>query len=253
VAVYTTRDLVTDALLELGVIGVADEEDPDVYDLALRWTISMVDVFQADRLLLFTALRQTYPLVGNKQAQTIGPAGADFIGPRPVWVSAPAIIPVGDVNEIPIDPYTAEAWDRLPFKTLTDLYPHVVRYEPTSSVLGTFSFWPIASTGASFVFSSPVPLQTPATLDTVLLFAPAYREAWRLNLAKRLQRPFKRPVSADLELAARDALSVIRRLNDGGPPPSACDPAITGRGGTATPVLGSGSGGSSWMQSGWTQ
>lgn len=228
----TARDLIIDALLEIGIGEPGSDLDADDAALALRHLKRMVDAFQADRLLLYTVLRAAYPLVPNQQTRTIGATG-DFAGNRPIWIADARVIPVGDTFELPVHKMTRAEWFAEPLKTLTDLYPMKVFYEPTSPN-GTLKFWPIPTTAASFIIAVPVPLVTPLTLDTDLAFAPGgYEEAWMLNLAKRCVRAFERATPpAGLDGDAHAALSVVKRLNDEGPPPARSDPALTnGRGG----------------------
>lgn len=226
----TVRHLIMDAMREIGVPGAEQETlEPEDGELGLRYINRMVNAFQADRLILYTVTRQIFPLISNQQTLTIGPDGeVDRV--RPIWIAAGMVTPVGDEVQIPLDIYTRAQWYAEPLKTLTQDWPRGVFYEPTNP-LGTLTFWPIPTTAASVDLAIPEALAVPATLDTILAFPPGYDEAWMLNLAKRLCRPFSRPVTADLREDARAALAVVKRLNDEGPPPAISDVALTGRGG----------------------
>lgn len=231
----TARELIIDALTEIGILGAEEILDAADQATALRYLQQMIRRFQADRLLLYTVLRTLYVLTVNQQTRTIGLAGtgANFIGPRPLWVSHVGVIPVGADYEIEVLPYhDRDAWLGEPIKTLTDQYPSRYLYEPSGVDTGTFTFWPVPQTGATVAVSSPVPLQTPVDENTVLTFPDGgYEEAWRLNLAKRLQRPFMVPPDPELRDDARLALGALRRVNDGAPPYSRSDEAVTGGGG----------------------
>lgn len=237
---YLVRDLLTDALLELGVVGVNDPISPEILNVALRRLLGMYSTFQALRLLLFTVARTTYTLTANHQPHTIGLTGCDLTSPRPIWIGSLNVIPVDDPDlELPVTPYTRREWDDERLKTLTDLYPQRFLYEPTTATTGTLTFWPIPTTACQIVIASPVPLVVPSgdlatVLATVLTFAPGYQEAWLYNLAKRLWRVF--PKSKTLDYAAlvedaRQSLSIVKRLNDEAPAASGSDPALLSRGG----------------------
>jgi hypothetical protein len=227
------KQFIADALMEIGILGADETADAADADLGLRHLQAAVDLFQADRLLLYTVLRAPYALIPGRQTYTIGPTGADFLGARPLWLSSVGVIPVGQTTEYPIVDYVYRTeWLREPEKTLTDSYPRRYFYEPSDVAVGTFVFWPIPTTAASVVIATPVPLVTPLSLDTDLTFPPGgYYEAWRLNLARRLQRPFEVPDDAVLRVDADRALAQIRRLNDEVAPWSRSDEALTGRGG----------------------
>lgn len=229
----TVREVCTDALVEIGVISGLDAPDPEDLDLALRWMRGMVDSFQGDGYLLYTTQRWTFPLVANQATRTIGDGAQFDIGQqRPMLIGHAGVIPVGDTVEIPLTPWSRQRLLEEPLKTLTDLWPHAINYEPTTALLGTLTFWPVPTTAATVAIAIPTPLVAIVDADTGLAFAPGgYEEAWRLSLAQRLQRPFKKPADPTLDEQARLARSVIRRLNDQGPPPARSDPGIAGRGG----------------------
>jgi hypothetical protein len=227
------KQFIADALMEIGILGADEALDPADADLALRHLTAMIDLHQADRLLLFTVLRSVFTFTPGKQIYTMGPASADLTGPRPLWVSAVTVTPVGQVGEIPLTPYVyRESWLLEPYKTLQAAYPSMYFYEPSDVGVGTFAFWPVPTTAASLVIATPTPLVATLTLTTDLAFPPGgYYEAWRLNLARRLQRPFFVPDDASLRADAEHALATIRRLNDEVAPWSRSDPALTGTGG----------------------
>lgn len=228
---YTVRNLITDALNDLGVYGPVDG-DVEYDDLAMgmRHLVLMTDSFQAQRLLLWTVVRTTFSLVANQRDYTIGLTGSNVTAGRPIWIASAKVIPVGDTQELPLHLFTRAEWFAEPFKTLKDQWPRALLYEPTGAIQGTFTVWPVPTTAATIVYATPSALQVPATLDTVLSFPPGYLEAWQMNLALRLARPFRTPATQELKEAAKDALGVIKRLNDEGPPPSKADLAVAGRG-----------------------
>lgn len=230
----TARDLGTEALQEIGFLGVGETADGDTGALVLGIMQGMVDAMQAKGLVLYAEQRATYSLVASQQTRTIG-SGGNFDGTRPIFIARDSarIIPVGDTFELPLRQYSRQEWYDERLKSQTDSYPQAFLYEPfyPSDVLGTFTFWPIPTTAASFVFAYGTPLTTPATLDTVLVFPPGYREAWKYNLAKKCARPFGKGVTPDLADDAATSLGLIERMNDPGPPPSRSDNALCGRGG----------------------
>jgi len=221
-------------LLEIGVGSIGDDLDGDEADLALRFLVGMVDAFQADVGLLEFNYRVPFACVPNQQARTIGPTG-DFVyaGSRPLWIASMMVTPVGEDVSIPVLPYSPNEWADQRMKSLTSEWPWRYHYEKYSATLGRFEFWPIPTTAAVLTIGIPFPLTTPVTLDTDLAFRPGgYLEAWRLNLAKRLVRPFERAVEpANLREDAEKAINVIRNMNHESPDPVRFDGSLTTRGG----------------------
>lgn len=228
----TVLELITDALLEIGVIGAGVPLADEVKDRALPHLQRMHDTMQADRLMLFTATRQTFALAANQQIRTMGDGGDfDSDAERPVFIEHVGIIPAGETHEVEVVPYvTRGEWLAERWKELTDLYPRRYLYEPTYP-LGTFTFWPIQTSAPTIAITTATRLTAPAALDTDLVFPPGYHDAWHYNLAKRLQRPFRKPQDPSLADDALKALGVLKRLNDPGPPPAQFDGGLTGRGG----------------------
>lgn len=227
------RDWITDALFELGYLDAGSTVEGEDALKALRYAQGLVDLQQADPLMLWTVQRVSFVLPANQQAVTIGPAGtgAALVGQRPLWIRRPTITPAGDTSELDLLPYTRNEWLDEPIKSLQDLFPRRVLYEPSGNLVGTFTFWPIQTSTPTFAYGLPVALTAPLTLDTDLAWPPGgYQVAYRLLLARQLARPFRRPVTQDLVDDCNDALGAIRRLNDEGPPIGGVDPALTSQG-----------------------
>lgn len=227
------KQFIADALMEIGILGADEALDPADADLGLRHLAALVDLLQADRLLLYTVTRLPFTLVPAKQVYTIGLAGADWQAARPLWLSAVTVAPIGQAIEYPVYSYIyRENWLLEPNKALTADYPTMYLYEPAGTSFGSFTFWPVPMTAATIAIATPMPLTSPLALSTDLVFPPGgYYEAWRLNLARRLQRPFFVPDDASLRADAEHALSQIRRTNDEVAPWSRADEAITGTSG----------------------
>lgn len=226
----TVLQLISDALEELGVIGPGDPLEDDDATIALRYFQMMVNTFQADRLMAYTVGRALFPLAVGQQTRTIG-TGGNFNGDRPVVVLHVGAIPVGQTYEIPVVPYVnREEWLKEPWKAQTDQYPSRYLYEPTYP-LGTFTFWPVPTTAAQVAIAVPAALTTPVALLTDLAFPPGYYEAYHTNAVKRLAKPFKAILTPDQKDAAREAIGVVKRLNDEGAPPAKLDAALVGGGG----------------------
>lgn len=224
----TVKDLCYGALAEIGVKGLSQTPDGNVLDLAITYLRLVQSEMQADRLVLSAVARTSYALVATQRDYTIGPTG-NFVGQRPRWVPLITVIPVGDTAELPVHPFAhREEWLAEPYKTLTDQYPYRFLYERTAP-LGTLTFWPVPTTAATVWVATPVALDTITDANTVLTFDDGYWPAWHYALAKRLCRPFSRPLTDDILRDAMAALAVVHALNIEAPPRSPSPLAGTGR------------------------
>lgn len=232
------RDLIGEALEEIGVKGADEDIEPEDALKGLKLLRRMYGTFQAKRLFLYAVKRSLFTLIASQQVHTVGNGGNIDID-RPQWISNIGVIPAGDTVEIPLVPYRdRQAFDEERVKSLTDLYPQRYLYEPLTDAfpLGSLTFWPIQTSAPQIALRRPLPLQTLPTDDdtafgTTLVFPPGYEELWTLGLAKRYCRPFSVAVSDDLRADLMQAEGIVKRLNDEGPPPSRTDPALTGGGG----------------------
>lgn len=229
----TARQFISDALMEIGILGADETLDPADADLGLRHLQSMVDLLQADRLLLYTVTSAAYTFVPGKNSYSIGPdAGNDWFGARPIWITHIGVDPVGSTTRVTVDPFLyRDEWLAVPNRNQTASYPSRYYLDLFAAGFSVIEFWPVPTTSAVAVVSTPVPLTTPLTLDTDLVFPPGgYLEGWRLNLTRRLERPFQVPEDPGLRIDAAAALAQIRRLNDEVAPWSRSDPAVVGPG-----------------------
>lgn len=219
---YTLRNLCTDALIEIGVVG-ADDDAPEDSEIqtALRYAQLMANAQSADPFNLYTVDYEPFVLVNGQQQYTIGPSGADFTAQRPMWVEDVRVRPAGSDNDLPMHRYTRKEWYAETLKSLTNGYPYKWLYEMKTGALGRFTFWPIPTTAPTVLVAVPQSLASPDTLDTALTFPPGLQEAWRCELAKKIYRPmWNQAAPPDVVENARKAMEVYRQSNDEGPPPA---------------------------------
>lgn len=230
----TTRELIRDALQEIGALSAGEAVSNGDAQVALARFNSLVDKWQIERLTIPTSERKTCDLVTSQQDYTIGPAVTDSIvvTVRPHTISKATIETVsdGDTYETPLKLLSGGEWDDVRFKVMESDYPTRARYEPTFPA-GTISLWPIPSVGTSdLVIYYPNPLAKSATLDTVLSLPPGYEEALRYNLAVRLAPVFGRALPGVVSSLAVESLAQIKRANDA-PETMRVDAALLGDGG----------------------
>lgn len=230
----TVRDLCAAALKVIGVVGKgASMDDTDAAD-ALESLIGLLDTLNADRLCIGTTARTTYTWPVNTSSRTIGPAG-QLVGPRPSWVDAWSVIPVGATTEDGARaPLTRGEYENIPDKARTaDVFTDL-RYEPTPTS-GLLTVYPVPTTAPTLVLYVPVALETDIDLNDALSFAPGYREFAQYSLAKRLAGHFKQAWTREHGEILRGASLRVTRANVR-VEPRRNDPTLVGMSGSARDI-----------------
>lgn len=209
------RDLITDALEEIGAIAPG-ESIPDADAMAgLSRLNGMLDAWQSERLTIYNLDRKQFTFTANVASYTMGPTGVFVTATRPTFIDRAAVLFGSGVNvaEIPIEVLTDDKWADIRIKTVTSTLPTRVYYNATVPN-GTLYYWPVPTDPLVFpILYLPSPLTTVATLSTALVLAPAYEEALRYNLALKLCLPFGRSVDQLLMKMATDGKALIKRAN----------------------------------------
>jgi hypothetical protein len=212
----TARDIIQDALEMLRVYAPGEEFSPPDGARGLSVLNDMVDSWSNESLACFAWLTQTFTLIPNKYQYTVGGAGADIAGPRPLRVSdAPGAAYLLDQNQ---NRYLMDVLDQLKWNTVTtavansDL-PNVLFYDPQLP-LGIINIWPTPTVGYTCSFLSYEQLTDFSTYDTTVGFPPGYKLAFTANLAVAL-KPYFKDAQLDpiVEMRARESKGTIKRNN----------------------------------------
>jgi len=227
---YTVNDLVTDALIEIGVLspGEAANGDPDTAQWAFRKLNQVMDVWQAMRNKVWSYAFTLFTFQSGVNPVVMGPSPAATPGwkvpQRPVRIeSAALILNAGNVVDIPINICDKAWWAAQQVKTIktnvpTDLYPD---YAWPDALL---YFWPVINvndqvriqtwTTVSQFSSITDPIGGPGGPGTL---PPAYRTAITLTLAEMICPGCGVEVSPTLAQAALVARAAMMGNNDGPP------------------------------------
>src|SRR5574340_330742 len=101
----TVRDMLTDALIELGIQDQSEAISADKATSALRALNRMISAWNTEDLMVYTVDRSVFTLTAGKQAYTIG-AGGDFVTTnpiRPAQIDMASVLVTSGSNEIPIE------------------------------------------------------------------------------------------------------------------------------------------------------
>lgn len=231
----TWLDLITDALLDLGVFAPSDPIDQDSIDVCVRWLNRTIDSWQALKRYAYNVNFTQYTLTPGRQPHQIGPTAVapDWtVAQRPVRIEGAALVLT--TSSPPVDSPVLNIrdddwWLNKRVKSLsssvpTDLYPSYDH--PNVSLY----FWPVPSFAyglrlETWVSMQQIPLDINGKPDLLATFsAPqGYYEALMLTLEEKVARIFGKPLSADLLRAASRARAAIQSNNAKSPRISTAD------------------------------
>jgi hypothetical protein len=210
------RDIITDALMEIGVLEATETPEAAHAQLALRYFQRQLDAWRADRLTLSQQKRTVTPVPPGTGTLTIGPLAAQLLMVAPTWLDALSYVIPGSspAVEVPIALLDSDTWASITIKGLPSQLPLQAFYETDiHSDHATLQLWPAVTQTLTIVLYSPEAVDVPASLDTVLIAPAGYSEAFHYQLALRLCAPFGIAVTQGLlELSTR-ALATAKRPN----------------------------------------
>jgi len=191
----TGGTIITNALRELKVLRFpgqtpATEEAAD----GLTALNNLCDSWSAERLLIPYVSFARYVLVAAKYIYSIGLAGGDLTGPRPIRIDAAGIVQLaynsgaGDFRT-PLEIVQEKDWVAIKDKTATADVPSKLYYAPTiTGNLGTLYLWPIPNVVSStdLELSAWAALASFPDQTTDVPLATGYARALTMNLCIEL-------------------------------------------------------------------
>lgn len=222
----TGSDLIASALRLINVTASGEVASGAEINDALFVLNSIIDGWQAERLMIFTIQRQVFVPGSLKQVYTIG-TGGDFNVARPPKIDRAGILTLGNPAqplEIPID-YTTDAnYQLVPVKGIPSAIPRLV-WDDQQFPLRNLTYWPVPNVSIQMVLYTWTALQTFTDLTTDFTFPPGYQAALRYNLAIKLAPEFNRAVPPEIRDFAADAKAKVKSMNIQ-PIDLRCDPAL---------------------------
>ena len=231
----TVQAIITDALLEIGVIAANESPDAATTQTALRYFQRQIDSWAADQLTLSVQSRLSISWPGSTSSRTIGPAGADITAQRPMWIEQLNYVVPGSspAVEVSIGPMDRDSYAQQSIKALTSQYPLAFFYQTAiDTVLGSITLWPVPNQSLTLYLYAPQAVTVPVTISDVLLGPAGYQEAFLYQLAIRLLSPFgKNPQDVPmLPGMAAEAYARMKRPNN--------DPSLLGVDAALVPSTG---------------
>lgn len=209
------NDIIRQALLSLGVISGTETPSADMAQDSLVALNQLLDSWQADRLMIYTIQRQTYPLTTGQQVYTYG-SGGNFNFPRPAKIERMGIInlnnPVQPL-ELPLQYLTVAQWQEIPVKNIQSALPQYC-WDDQAFPLRNLSFWPVPNVVTNAAIYPWIALTQFVDLVTKFTFPPAYAKALRFNLALDIAPEYGvSQINPLVVKAAGDAKYLIEAMN----------------------------------------
>ncbi len=194
----TVLQLITDALMALGVLDPVDPATPEQSALAVRVLNRLIGAYSTNRLLIFSITRTVFDLAAGTASYTVGTGGTISI-PRPANMqsngSNVTFIDTSQFpnNELPLVQLTDDAFQAITQKAYQGTYPTSWYYNPTytqAAPYGTLTFWPVPNVSyLDGVIYAPRAVQQVVITDTIYLPPEWGRFLWS-NLAIELEAFF---------------------------------------------------------------
>ena len=215
-AAPTWSELFTDSLLDLGVLAAGEVATADDIANCLRAQNRLIDQWQAESLSIYQQGRTTWTIVSGTGTYTLGTGGTINIA-RPVYVEH---VRVQDTSFSPTVEYQGlqqlsdDDWARLNIKDLQATLPQAYYYNP-SFPLGTLTLWPVptSTTLQGVIYYAGAAVTEVSDISATLSLPPGYRRMIEKCLAVEVAPSYQREVAPNLQMAAMDALNVVKRAN----------------------------------------
>ncbi len=210
----TVSDIITDALIDLAVLGAGETLSTADADGGLRALNRLVDQWAAERLAIYAITRTPWTIVASDGQYTVG-TGGDINVARPVFLDHVHLIDTSTDpdQETELKPFTDDQWAALGLKALTSPYPSRWYYNPTYP-LGTLDLWPVPTgTTLQGALYAPAAVSEFAALTTTISLPPGWREMLVTNLAIRLAPSYGAQPSPLLLRQAEKSMATVRGAN----------------------------------------
>jgi hypothetical protein len=212
---YTALNLITDVLLDMGVI--ADQETPTAAQSggALVKLNDLIDSWNIDASKLYGATQYVLPLVANQGVYTIG-LGGNLNVPRPNGFSSVAIrdnsASPANTFDYPISMLTNQQWADLPNKSITGTFPYAVWFNQANPLVSVYmSPIPTGSQYSLVFWDNNVIGQL--ALSTVMALAPGYNRALKYALFIELASSYQLQVPTTIANLAMTSKMGIDKQN----------------------------------------
>jgi len=206
------RDLLADALTEIGVIDPGAPMDADTSSFALRTLNRMMSAWANDDLMVYTVDRTVFNLVASTPTYTLGVGG--------VWATPYAVRP-GQIDmasvmvngaEVPLTIFNDEEWRDTTVKTVTGTFPTGI-WCNGNYPLNTVTVWPIPTTANQVILYLWGQVGAFADVNATVTLPQGYDDAIVYNLAVRLAASYGKEPNPSTASLANAAKARVKNMN----------------------------------------
>jgi hypothetical protein len=207
----TARDIITDALSNLGIIAIDEVPTAAETSRAFRVLNQMIESWSLDSLYVYSTIQTVFNYVAGQKEYTLG-TGGNFNIDRPVEIVAAYNRINGIDYPIQVTTNTFE-YAMISAKELQSAMPFVL-YDDGNFPLKTLSFYPVPiGTAYQPVLWTSGKIDSVDTLDSIITLPPGYKRAIEFNLSVELCPAFEKVATADLLRVANEAKIALYRIN----------------------------------------
>lgn len=218
----TARELITDVLTDIKVLGAGENLQPEDAVFCLRSLNQWIDGLALDRRTKFFRVRTTKALASGTDTYTIG-TGGDINIVRPTEIDHDGARLIIDssadpTTEIPVHVFTDQEWQAIAQKELESPLVRGLRYDRNwSAGLARIYLWPIPNAGGtSLVLYTDQALAQFANLTTDYTFPPGYERFFRTNFRAEIAGAgsYNKTLTREQSQQAIEARRLVKRAND---------------------------------------
>jgi len=206
--------LITNALIDGGIVGIDEAIEPSILNRAFTQCNWILAQWARKRWLTYRI--QDYSVISNGNlTYSVGLGGDININPRPdrleyaffriLAAQFPVDIPLSIIQ-------SHEDYSRITVKTIGN-FSWQVFYDPVWPV-GLLLPWPVPQASIYEIHVGfKVVLPRASSIQSAINFPPEYEVALNWSLARRLRASYQMPPDPVIDSLARDALNVLRLAN----------------------------------------
>lgn len=198
--------LVSDAMMQAGILGASDTVNPNDQNLVLRRLNRMISSWDNEPLMLFALTPDSFTMVSG---QADYPSGTYLPSGRPVSVDA-ITVRLSNID-YQVDMIDNQTWNAIPYKPTPGIPGQC--FVDTDYPNTTLRFYPTPYAAFTCFVQARTPLTTDITALTDVAMPHGYEKAIVDNLAVDISPSFGMTPTPAMLQSARESRAVLKRNN----------------------------------------
>ena len=211
----TIRDLLTEALTDLGILAAGQPPSASQAQGALSKLNSMLDAWNIENLTVFGSSSNVFALTAGKATYTLG-SGGDFSITRPATITGIYLrdtsLAVESRLDMPVQMLTNAEYEGLRLKASQGNLPYYA-WVNSGVPFTEITLYPVPATSQFSLVLWTDDLLSGLTIDQAILLGPGYRRAVVSNLAVELAASYRTEAPATVQRIAISSKRAIQAAN----------------------------------------